>query len=153
MADPLTPAQLLAALPQREPFRFVDEIVAVDDDRIVATFRFRADADFYRGHFPGRPVTPGVLLLEAMAQAGVAAHGVYLLAREAPGALESGKLVTLFTEAQVEFAAPVPPGARIVVTGRKLWFRRRKLRSRVEARLEDGTLVALAELAGLASAS
>ena len=86
MADPLTPAQLLAALPQREPFRFVDEIVAVDDDRIVATFRFRADADFYRGHFPGRPVTPGVLLLEAMAQAGVAAHGVYLLAREAPGA-------------------------------------------------------------------
>jgi 3-hydroxyacyl-[acyl-carrier-protein] dehydratase len=149
----LTPAQLLAALPQREPFRFVDEIVAVDDDRIVATFRFRADADFYRGHFPGRPVTPGVLLLEAMAQAGVAAHGVYLLAREAPGALESGKLVTLFTEAQVEFAAPVPPGARIVVTGRKLWFRRRKLRSRVEARLEDGTLVALAELAGLASAS
>ena len=153
MADPLAPAEVLAALPQREPFRFVDEILAVDDDRIVATYRFREDADFYRGHFPGRPVTPGVLLLEAMAQAGVAAHGVYLLAREVPGALESGKLVTLFTEAQIEFAAPVPPGARIVVTGHKLWFRRRKLRSRVEARLEDGTLLALAELAGLASTS
>ena len=153
MADPLTPAQVLAALPQREPFRFVDEILELDDEHIVATFRFREDAEFYRGHFPGHPVTPGVLLLEAMAQAGVAAHGVYLLAREVPGAIESGRLVTLFTEAQVEFAALVPPGARIVVTGRKLWFRRRKLRSRVEARLDDGTLVALAELAGLATTS
>jgi 3-hydroxyacyl-[acyl-carrier-protein] dehydratase len=153
VADPLTPAQVLAALPQREPFRFVDEILELDDEHIVATFRFREDADFYRGHFPGNPVTPGVLLLEAMAQAGVAAHGIHLLAREAPDALEGGRVVTLFTEAQIEFVSLVPPGARVVVTGRKLWFRRRKLRSRVEARLDDGTLVALAELAGLATTS
>lgn len=153
VAELLAAAQVLSALPQRDPFRFVDEILELDDDRIVAAFRFREDSDFYRGHFPGNPVTPGVLLLEAMAQAGVAAHGVYLLARANPGALEDGRVITLFTEAQIEFTAQVPPGARILVTGTKLWFRRGKLRSRVEARLEDGTLVALAELAGLATRS
>lgn len=144
--------ELLALLPHREPFRFVDEILAVDPARIVAAVRFRADADFYRGHFPGHPVTPGVLVVEAMAQAGVALHGAYLLACEAGGAAAAGALLTLFTDAQVEFAAPVPPGARVVVTGEKLWWRRRKLRSRVEARLEDGTLVASGELAGMALA-
>ena len=147
MGFELTPDQVLAALPHREPFRFVDEIVAIDDEQIVAAHTFRGDADYYRGHFPGHPVTPGVLILEAMAQAGVAAHGVYLLARE--GALDGGVL-TLFTDAQVDFAAPVPPGARVLFTGRKLWFRRRKLRSRVEARLEDGSLVARGELSGMA---
>jgi 3-hydroxyacyl-[acyl-carrier-protein] dehydratase len=65
----LTPEQVLAALPHREPFRFVDEILAIDDEHIVAAHRFRSDADYYRGHFPGHPVTPGVLILEAMAQA------------------------------------------------------------------------------------
>ena len=145
MADPLTPAQLLAALPQREPFRFVDEIVAVDDDRIVATFRFRADADFYRGHFPGRPVTPGVLLLEAMAQAGVVAHGIYLLGRSGASAMP----VTLFTEARVEFTGIVRPGQRVLVHGRKLLFRRRVLRSEVEMKLEDGTTVCSGTLSGM----
>ena len=78
----LTRAEVLARIPQREPFRFVDEILEVDDDHIVATYRLRADADFYRGHFPGDPVTPGVLLVEAMAQASVVALGAYLLAKE-----------------------------------------------------------------------
>ena len=145
----LTPGQILAALPHRAPFRFVDEILAVDDESIVAAHTFRSDADYYRGHFPGHPVTPGVLILEAMAQAGVAAHGVYLLARDR--GLAAG-VVTVFTDAQVDFAAPVPPGARVLFNGKKLWFRRGKLRSRVEARLEDGALVARGELAGMAVA-
>ena len=64
----LTGARVLDLLPQQEPFRFVDEILEMDDDHIVARYTFRPDADFYRGHFPGNPITPGVLLIEAMAQ-------------------------------------------------------------------------------------
>ncbi|MGH7818345.1 MAG: 3-hydroxyacyl-ACP dehydratase FabZ family protein, partial [Candidatus Binatia bacterium] len=62
MTRPLTPTEILAVIPQREPFRFIDEILEIDAEHIVASVRFRADHDFYRGHFPGRAITPGVIL-------------------------------------------------------------------------------------------
>jgi len=143
----LTPEQVLAAIPQQEPFRFIDEILELDRDHIVARYRFRADADFYRGHFPGNPVTPGVILIEAMAQTGVVALGIYLVSVDAPD--EIGKLLTLFTDASVEFAGVVHPGDRVTVRAEKLFFRRRKLRSRVEMRLDDGQVVCSGEIAGM----
>jgi 3-hydroxyacyl-[acyl-carrier-protein] dehydratase len=141
-ADPLTPTAVLAAVPHRPPFRFIDEIVELDQDHIVAGYRFRADADFYQGHFPGNPITPGVLLVEAMAQAGVVAHGIYLLGGDPT-------MLTLFTDATVEFSGIVRPGQRVLVRGRKLLFRRRLLRSAVEMTLEDGTVVCSGTLAGM----
>src|SRR6266850_4360030 len=110
--DAMTPAAVLDAVPHRPPFRFIDEILELDDDHIVAAYRFPADGDFYRGHFPGNPITPGVLLLEAMAQAGVVAHGIFLVGRrEAP----SAAFLTLFTDATVEFTGIVRPGERVVI--------------------------------------
>ena len=82
MSSGLSPAEVLARLPQRPPFRFVDEILELDEEHVVAAYRWREDADFYRGHFPGNPVTPGVLLIESMAQASVVALGIYLLEKE-----------------------------------------------------------------------
>src|SRR5215813_4507396 len=111
--DRMTPAAVLEAIPHRRPFRFVDEIVELDDDHIVAAYRFPVDADFYRGHFPGNPITPGVLLLEAMAQAGVVAHGIYLVGRRKSES--QGQLLTLFTHAEAEFLGIVRPGERVVV--------------------------------------
>jgi 3-hydroxyacyl-[acyl-carrier-protein] dehydratase len=148
MSRVLSPAELLGLLPQREPFRFVDEILEVDDEHIVAGYRWPEDADFYRGHFPGNPVTPGVLLVESMAQAGVVALGLYLLAKES-GLEEAEKLVTVFTDARVEFGGIVRPGDRVRIAGRKLFFRRRKLRSEVEMTLEDGKVVCCGELSGM----
>ncbi len=141
-----SPAEVLAAVPHRAPFRFIDEILEVDDAHIVAAYRFAADADFYRGHFPGHPITPGVLLLEAMAQAGVVAHGIYLLARAGVAGLP---LLPLFTDAAVEFSSAVRPGQRVVSHGRKVFFRRRVLRSEVEMRLDDGTVVCRGTLSGM----
>jgi 3-hydroxyacyl-[acyl-carrier-protein] dehydratase len=148
MISMVSNADLLAGVPQQEPFRFVDEIVEIDDEHVVAAYRFREDHDFYRGHFPGRPITPGVILIEAMAQAAVVAHGLYLLSREA-GIEEARQTLALFTEANVEFSATVPPGARVVTTGRKVFFRRLKLRSDVRMHLEDGTLVCSGHLSGI----
>ena len=65
---------ILDSIPQQEPFRFIDEILELSEDHILAAYRFREDADFYRGHFPGNPVTPGVILIETMAQSGVVAR-------------------------------------------------------------------------------
>jgi 3-hydroxyacyl-[acyl-carrier-protein] dehydratase len=147
MSAPLTPQELLTRIPQQEPFRFVDEILLVDDERIEAVYRWPEDADFYRGHFPGNPVTPGVLLVESMAQAGVVALGIHLLTQQC--AKEEKNLVLVFTDAQVEFSGPVKPGDRVLITGKKVFFRRRKLRSQVEMRLEDGTVVCSGVLSGM----
>jgi 3-hydroxyacyl-[acyl-carrier-protein] dehydratase len=144
----LTPEQVLAAIPQREPFRFVDRILEIDEEHVVASYRWREDADFYRGHFPGNPVTPGVLLVESMAQAGVVALGIFLLARESSPS-DVDKLVTVFTDANVEFSGLVRPGDRVRITGRKVFYRRRKLRSQVEMCLEDGTVVCAGVLSGM----
>jgi 3-hydroxyacyl-[acyl-carrier-protein] dehydratase len=144
----LTPAQLLALLPQQPPFRFIDEIVSVDDEQIEARYRWRSDADFYRGHFPGNPVTPGVLLIESMAQAGLVALGLYLLWKEVPPE-EAEKLITVFVDANVEFTGRVLPGDRVTIHGTRVYFRRRKLRSQVEMRLEDGTLVCAGTISGM----
>jgi 3-hydroxyacyl-[acyl-carrier-protein] dehydratase len=144
----MTPQEVLDRIPQREPFRFIDEILELSDDHIVAAYTFRPELDFYRGHFPGRPITPGVILIEAMAQAGVVGLGIQILSQEL-GSDEAGKYMTLFTDAAVDFGGVVPPGARVITTGRKVFFRRKKLRSEVKMELEDGSVVCSGTLSGM----
>jgi 3-hydroxyacyl-[acyl-carrier-protein] dehydratase len=144
----LTPAEVLARIPQREPFRFVDEILEIDDDHVVASYRWREDHDFYRGHFPGDPITPGVLLVECLAQASVVALGAYLFAKELPEE-EAAKIVPFFTDASVDFTGLVVPGARVRMESRKVFWRRRKLRIEGQIVLEDGSVVCSGTLSGL----
>ena len=143
----LTPRQVLDLIPQQDPFRFIDDIIELDDDHIVGAYRFRPEADFYRGHFPGNPVTPGVILIESLAQVGIVALGIYLLAQESEA--DTSKLTTLFTDTDVEFTGIVSPGDRVTVTAEKVFFRRRKLRSKAEMKLDDGTLVCSGTVSGM----
>ena len=140
--------EVLERVPQQPPFRFIDAIHELDREHIVASYRFPEDAGFYRGHFPGNPITPGVILVEAMAQAGVVAQGIYLYALEF-SAEEIEKVVTVFTDASVEFSGQVLPGERVITTGRVRYFRRKKLRADVEMRKDDGSVVCSGELAGI----
>jgi 3-hydroxyacyl-[acyl-carrier-protein] dehydratase len=139
---------VLELLPQQEPFRFVDEIVAIDEESISARYRFRPDADFYRGHFPGNPVTPGVILLESIAQVGVVALGIYLLALEG-GEEEVRKRVALFSDAEADFTGMVRPGDEVTIRAKKIFYRRGKLRSEAEMRLGDGSVVCSATISGM----
>ena len=66
----MTDTPSLEAIPHRPPFRFVDEVVEVGADRIVTRVAADPEADFFRGHYPGNPVMPGVLLCECCFQAG-----------------------------------------------------------------------------------
>ncbi len=143
----LTPKQVLDLIPQQDPFRFIDDIVELDNDHIVGVYRFRPEADFYRGHFPGNPVTPGVILIESLAQVGIVALGIYLLAQESEE--EITKMMTLFTDTDVEFAGIVNPGDRVTITAEKVFFRRRKLRSRAVMKLDDGTIVCSGTVSGM----
>lgn len=94
-------------IPHRPPFLFVDEIVNEAADGLTAKRTWRPDEDFYRGHYPGAPITPGVLLCEAVFQA--AACHMALKARAAGAA--PGEGVPLIAKiSDVRFRNPVYPG-------------------------------------------
>lgn len=148
MGEKLSFAEVLAAVPQQAPFRFIDEILELDGEHVVARYTFPPESDFYRGHFPGNPITPGVILVETAAQAAVVAFGIYLYALETSRD-ELSKILTIFTDCAVEFSGTVKPGDRVTTTGRIKFFRRRKLRAAFEMRLDDGALVCSGELSGM----
>lgn len=148
-ADRPMKERILSMVPQQAPFRFIDDILALDEEHIVGVYRFRSDEDFYRGHFPGLPITPGVILIETMAQTGVVAFGLYLSMLS--GAKQRGieDLVTLFTLAEnVEFTGVVAPGECVTVTGKKLYFRGNQLKVAISMARPNGEEVCSGVLAG-----
>jgi len=148
VGDSLTSEEVLAMVPQQEPFRFIDEIVEIDAEHVVARYTFSPDADFYRGHFPGNPITPGVILIDTAAQTAVVAFGIYLYALETSRD-DVGKLLTIFTDCNIDFSGAVRPGDRVQTTGRIKFFRHKKLRATFEMTLDDGTIVCSGELSGM----
>ena len=112
MADPDSAAggsfdvrRIMAALPHRFPMLLVDRVEElVIDERIVATKAVTINEPFFAGHFPDRPIMPGVLIVEALAQAA----GV--LAVESLGLAGSGKLVYFMAIEGAKFRLPVEPG-------------------------------------------
>ena len=102
---PLDIRRVMAALPHRFPMLLVDRVEElVVDERIVATKAVTINEPFFAGHFPGRPIMPGVLIVEALAQAA----GV--LAVESLGLAGSGKLVYFMAIDGAKFRTPVEPG-------------------------------------------
>jgi 3-hydroxyacyl-[acyl-carrier-protein] dehydratase len=102
---PLDIKRVMAALPHRYPMLLVDRVESLDPEKgITAIKAVTINEPFFQGHFPGRPIMPGVLIVEALAQAA----GV--LAVEALGLAGSGKLVYFMAIEGAKFRAPVEPG-------------------------------------------
>jgi 3-hydroxyacyl-[acyl-carrier-protein] dehydratase len=102
---PLDIRRVMAALPHRYPMLLVDRVESLEKDkRIVAIKAVTINEPFFQGHFPGRPIMPGVLIVEALAQAA----GV--LAVESLGLANSGKLVYFMAIDGAKFRTPVEPG-------------------------------------------
>src|SRR5688500_9777246 len=104
--------EVIDLIPHRPPFLFVDKIVSQSTDGLIAQRTWRAEEDFYQGHYPGAPITPGVLLCEAVFQS--AACFMALKARSA--GVNSGEGVPLIAKiSDVRFRSPVYPGDTILI--------------------------------------
>jgi 3-hydroxyacyl-[acyl-carrier-protein] dehydratase len=102
---PLDIKRVMAALPHRYPMLLVDRVESLDPEKgITAIKAVTINEPFFQGHFPARPIMPGVLIVEALAQAA----GV--LAVEGLGLAGSGKLVYFMAIEGAKFRAPVEPG-------------------------------------------
>jgi len=102
---PLDIRRVMAALPHRYPMLLVDRVeTIVPDQSITAIKAVSMNEGFFQGHFPGRPIMPGVLIVEALAQA------AGILAVESLGLANSGKLVYFMAIEGAKFRTPVEPG-------------------------------------------
>jgi len=114
--------EIAALLPHRFPFQFIDRVVEFEDGRrIVALKNVSINEPYFRGHFPEQPLMPGVLICEALAQAGA------LLAHRSQNGVQPGCVVVLAGLDRVRFRRPVIPGDQlqleVVITRRHppLW--------------------------------
>ena len=135
--------QILKQLPHRYPFLMVDRVVSIDKSKSIRAFKnVTINEPFFQGHFPDRPVMPGVLLLEGMAQtAGV----ICSLSRADSGPPQS---VFFLTIDKAKFRKPVTPGDRIEYHMRKISQRRTMWWFRGEAKV-DGHVVCEAEVGAM----
>ena len=102
---PLDIRRVMAALPHRYPMLLVDRVETLELDKSISAIKaVTINEQFFQGHFPGRPIMPGVLIVEALAQA------AGILAVESLGLADSGKLVYFMAIENAKFRAPVEPG-------------------------------------------
>lgn len=118
--------EILSKLPYSKPFLFVDEIVSITENGIEGYFTFNEHLDFYKGHFKDNPITPGVILIETMAQIGLVCFGIFLLKDE------TKTLNFALTSSEIEFLKPVFPNEKVTVVSEKVYFRFGKLKCKVK---------------------
>ena len=140
----MKPQDIIAQLPYRKPFLFVDDIVKIDGNGVSGTYYFDEQHDFYKGHFIDQPVTPGVILTETMAQIGVVSLGIFLLNQE-----NISDVAIALTSTDIEFLKAVKPKTKVVVTSVKKYFRFGKLKCDVTMTDEVGDVVCTGAIAGM----
>jgi 3-hydroxyacyl-[acyl-carrier-protein] dehydratase len=102
--------KIKSILPHREPFLFIDEVIEIDGtEKVVAVKNIKDNESFFEGHFPGKPIMPGVLIIEAMAQTSIILYSICKpeIAKTHPN-YYLGKV-------KAEFLSPVVPGDKLIV--------------------------------------
>lgn len=120
---------IMKILPHRYPFLLVDRIIEVGEKNIIGIKNVTINEPFFQGHFPGHPIMPGVLILEAMAQvAGVGALNI-------PGNL--GKLAYFLTINNAKFRKPVMPGDTLRIESVLLKAKMNVMQAHAVAKVND----------------
>jgi 3-hydroxyacyl-[acyl-carrier-protein] dehydratase len=131
---------IMELLAHRYPFLLIDRVIeVVPGDKITALKNVTNNEPFFQGHFPGRPIMPGVLIIEAMAQAGG------ILAYLTGSAEQRHRLIYFMGMDKVRFRKPVVPGDQIIFEAKIIKFRSKAAKMSGIAKVDD-QLVAEAEL-------
>ncbi len=136
---PLQVARVMDYLPHRYPFLMVDRLLEVESgERIVGLKNVTIDEPFFQGHFPGHPIMPGVLIIEAMAQVG----GLLLMDTVSN---PEDKIVYFMSMDKVKWRKPVIPGDQLIFEVKRVRFRKNVCKMRGVGRV-DGQIVAEADM-------
>lgn len=136
MSDPSPLSQALASLPHGPEFRFIDEITALDPGVSASgLYRIREETEFLRGHFPGHPLLPGVIMAEAVAQLG----GIVLQTRPGIPALAGLKLTAI---QRFKIFGSAGPGETLSIQTRLEQVLGTMGQVSGEVKLADGTVIA-----------
>lgn len=142
----MTHQEIIAQLPYRTPFLFVDDLLEVTEDGAKGTFCFQKGLDCYKGHFIDNPVTPGVLLTECCAQIGLVCLGIFLLGNEH---MDTSNILIGMSSSEMEFFQPVFPGETVTVQSKKVYYRFHKLKCEVKMYNAQQELVCKGTLSGM----
>lgn len=137
MKQKLSISEVLNFLPHRFPFLLVDKILEQEENKIVGLKNVTINEPFFQGHFPGHPVMPGVLIIEAMAQIG----GVLMFSKEE----NKGKIPLFAGIDKARFKKPVYPGDQLIIKVEIIKMVMGVGKAKAEAYV-DANLVAFAEL-------
>jgi len=138
--------QIIKNLPYQKPFLFVDEVTQISENGVSGNYTFKENEFFYEGHFKENPITPGVILIETMAQIGVVCLGIFLLKDEISS---TKKPQIALTSNNVDFYLPVLPKEKVTVISEKIYFRFNKLKCKVKMMNAKNELVCRGEISGM----
>lgn len=141
----MTTQQIINQLPYSTPFLFVDELLEVSEEGITGCYTFNKDAFFYKGHFKDHPVTPGVILIEVMAQIGLVCLGIELTG----GGAKKKNNAIAFTSSEVDFLLPVYPQEKVTVISEKVYYRFNKLKCKVRLLNQKKEVVCRGVISGM----
>ena len=135
---------ILAKIPHRKPFRFIDTIEEISDCHIIGTCYLNEGLSCYEGHFPGTSLTPGFIVTEAMAQVGILGLGIYL-------SLDKVDCIqhAFLTTADVKFHKASFAGDTITVDSRLIYFRLGKLQCSIKAYNQRQELICSGTFSGM----
>lgn len=142
---------ILNYLPYKSSFLFVDNITELNEDGVTGDYTLKSDSFFYEDHFPGNPVTPGVIITEIMAQIGLVVLGIHLMLTDGKqqGVVMDEGSFPLLTSTNVEFYKMVLPEEKVIVSSKKEYFRFGKLKCLVKMHNTAGELIAKGTFAGV----
>ena len=149
MTDNIKMNDILKYLPYKSSFLFVDNISVLDEDGVTGDYTLKSDSFFYEDHFPGNPVTPGVIITEIMAQIGLVVLGIHLMINGSVNFSMDEASFPLLTSTDVSFYKMVLPEEKVIVTSKKLYFRFGKLKCLIEMHNTAGELIAKGMFSGV----
>lgn len=142
---------ILNYLPYKSSFLFVDNISALSENGVTGDYSLKKDSFFYEDHFPGNPVTPGVIITEIMAQIGLVVLGIHLMLTDGKqqGIVMDEGSFPLLTSTNVDFYKMVLPEEKVIVSSEKQYFRFGKLKCLIKMHNTAGELIAKGTFAGV----